>query len=61
MAYLRVLINEQDEEALLRIINYPKRSIGDTTIQRVHSASRTHHLPIMEILRDPLAYGVAVQ
>ena len=60
MAYLRVLINEQDEEALLRIINYPKRSIGDTTIQRVHSASRTHHLPIMEILRDPLAYGVAV-
>ena len=60
MAYLRVLINEQDEEALLRIINYPKRSIGDTTILRVRSASRTHLLPIMEILRDPLTYEVEV-
>ena len=60
VAYFRVLINELDEEALLRIINYPKRSIGDTTIQRVRQAASQQGLPMMHILRDPLGYGVEV-
>ena len=60
VAYFRVLVNELDEEALLRIINYPKRSIGDTTVQRVRQAASQQGLPMMQILRDPLAYGVEV-
>ena len=60
IAYFRVLVNELDEEALLRIINYPKRSIGDTTIQRVRQAASQQGLPVMHILRDPLSYGVEV-
>ena len=60
IAYFRVLVNELDEEALLRIINYPKRSIGDTTIQRVRQAASQQGLPVMHILRDPLRYGVEV-
>ena len=60
IAYFRVLVNELDEEALLRIINYPKRSIGDTTIQRVRQATSQQGLPVMHILRDPLGYGVEV-
>ena len=60
IAYFRVLVNELDEEALLRIINYPKRSIGDTTIQRVRQAASQQGLPMMHILRDPLGYGVEV-
>ena len=60
VAYFRVLVNELDEEALLRIINYPKRSIGDTTIQRVRQAASQQGLPMMHILRDPLGYGVEV-
>ena len=60
IAYFRVLVNELDEEALLRIINYPKRSIGDTTIQRVRQAASQQGLPVMHILRDPLGYGVEV-
>ena len=60
IAYFRVLVNELDEEALLRIINYPKRSIGDTTIQRVRQAASQQGLPVIHILRDPLGYGVEV-
>ncbi len=60
IAYFRILVNELDEEALLRIINYPKRSIGDTTIQRVRQAASQQGLPVMHILRDPLGYGVEV-
>ena len=60
IAYFRVLVNELDEEALLRIINYPKRSIGDTTIQRVRQVASQQGLPVMHILRDPLGYGVEV-
>ena len=60
IAYFRVLVNELDEEALLRIINYPKRSIGDTTIQRVRQAASQQGLPMMHILHDPLGYGVEV-
>ena len=60
VAYFRLLVNETDEEALLRVINYPKRSIGDTTVQRVLLASREAAVPMMSILRDPLGYGVNV-
>ena len=60
VAYFRLLVNETDEEALLRVINYPKRSIGDTTVQRVLFASRESAVPMMSILRDPLGYGVNV-
>ncbi|MDP1165173.1 3'-5' exonuclease, partial [Klebsiella pneumoniae] len=35
ISYLRLLINKNDEEALLRVINYPKRGIGLTTIQKL--------------------------
>ena len=60
VAYFRLLVNETDEEALLRVINYPKRSIGDTTVQRVLLASREAAVPMVSILRDPLGYGVNV-
>ena len=60
VAYFRLMVNEQDEEALLRIINYPKRSIGDTTVQRVREASRHQATSLMRVLRDPLGYEVAV-
>lgn len=60
IAYFRLMINEQDEEALLRIINYPKRSIGDTTIQRVRLTAQANAVTMMEVVRSPQLYSLSV-
>lgn len=60
MAYFRLMINEQDDEALLRIINYPKRGIGDTTVQKLRQQASMHRTCISHILLDPVAYDLDV-
>lgn len=60
MAYLRLLTNEQDGEAMLRIINYPKRGIGSTTLERIRQVAQQSDLPLMTVVRDPEAYSVDV-
>ena len=50
LAYLRVLINPNDEEALKRIINYPARGIGATTIDKLAVAANHYGKPIFEIV-----------
>lgn len=58
MAYFRLMVNEADDEAMLRIINYPKRGIGDTTILKLRQQALQHNVSITTVLRDPLSYGV---
>lgn len=60
IAYCRLIINEQDEEALLRIINYPKRSIGDTTVLRLRETAQRHAVPLNRVLHEPITYGVPI-
>lgn len=60
MAYMRLVVNAQDEEAMLRIINYPKRGIGDTTILRVRQRASELGLGIAQVISDPLGYQVEV-
>jgi len=60
VAYFRVIINPNDEEALKRIINYPSRGIGDTTLSKLIDAANTHTVSIWSVLKEPLSYGVSI-
>ncbi|MCB0520180.1 MAG: UvrD-helicase domain-containing protein [Lewinellaceae bacterium] len=50
IAYLRLAINQRDDEALRRVINYPSRKIGKTTIEKLSAAADQAGRPIWEIL-----------
>jgi len=52
LAYLRLVINPKDEEALIRVINYPARGIGETTIERLTIASNHYQRSIFEIMEN---------
>ncbi|MCX7848190.1 MAG: UvrD-helicase domain-containing protein [bacterium] len=53
LAYLRVLVNPQDDEALLRIINVPPRGIGETTVERLAAHAAQTGRPLYECLATP--------
>lgn len=54
LAYLRVVVNPLDEESLLRVINYPTRSIGDTTVAKLKSLVREQKVSLFDVLASPL-------
>jgi DNA helicase-2/ATP-dependent DNA helicase PcrA len=54
LAYFRLAINPNDEEALKRIINYPMRGIGQTTVEKIILAANEQGKRIWEILENPL-------
>jgi len=53
LAYLRLLVNPDDEEALRRIINYPRRGIGDTTVKRLMELAAGLDRSIWSIISSP--------
>lgn len=52
MAYLRLIVNPKDEEAIKRVINYPVRGIGNTTIQKTVNAAEKYDKSIWEMLEN---------
>lgn len=60
ICYFRVAVNPDDDEALRRIINYPSRGIGETTMKKLTDAAFSSQTSIWQILNDPTSYGVAV-
>lgn len=60
LAYLRLIVNPNDVEALRRIINYPTRGLGNTTLQKVLTMIYDGHVPALELLANPMGYGLDV-
>jgi ATP-dependent DNA helicase len=54
IAYFRLIVNPDDEEAFRRIINYPARGIGDTTVQKIIAAAQQHEVSLWEIVCNPV-------
>jgi len=50
LCYLRLVINPKDEEALIRVINYPARGIGDTTVEKLTVAANHYKRSLFEIM-----------
>lgn len=50
LCYLRLIINPKDEEALIRVINYPARGIGDTTVEKLTIAANHYKRSIFEVM-----------
>lgn len=51
LAYLRLVINPKDEEALMRVINFPSRGIGDTTLEKLTIAANHYKRSVFEIMQ----------
>ncbi len=60
LAYFRLTANPSDEEALKRVINYPKRGIGKTTIEKVIIASNHHDVSLWEVISQPQKYPAGI-
>jgi len=60
MAYLRLIINPNDEEALRRIINYPTRGIGDTTLAKVFACAQEQNTTPWNVVQQPELYNLNV-
>ena len=57
LAYFRLTANNNDEEALKRIINYPKRGIGKTTVDKALVCANQHKTTIWNVLENPMSFG----
>lgn len=60
IAYFRLVVNPNDEEAFKRIINYPARGIGDTTVGKIIAAANTSGTSLWNVLEQPAFYGLNV-
>ena len=58
IAYFRLVVNPNDEEAFKRIINYPARGIGDTTVGKIIAAATENGVSLWTVLCEPLTYGL---
>lgn len=60
IAYFRLVANPDDEEAIKRIINYPARGIGATTVLKIADCAHQNQMSFWEVIGAPERYGLAV-
>ena len=58
IAYFRVVANPNDEEALRRIINYPTRGIGDTTVGKIVETANLHNVSLWQVIAQPMVFDL---
>jgi DNA helicase-2/ATP-dependent DNA helicase PcrA len=60
LGYLRLAVNPRDNEALLRIVGFPGRGIGETTMKKVSVNAIEHHLCYLDVMRSPEETGLDI-
>ena len=60
LGYFRLAVNPRDNEALLRIVGFPGRGIGDTTMKKVATHAIEHHRAYLDVMRSPDETGLEV-
>ena len=60
IGYFRLAVNPRDNEALVRIVGFPGRGIGDTTMRKVSDCATEHHVAYLEVMRHPDEAGLEV-
>lgn len=60
VSYFRLSVNPNDDEALTRVINTPKRGIGETTVGKVRATAIAAGVSMYDVMCDPIKYGLAV-
>ena len=60
LAYFRVVVNPDDEEAIKRIINYPARGIGSTTITKIALCAQQNGISFWDVICHPVKHGLSV-
>lgn len=60
IAYFRLVANPDDEEAFKRIINYPARGIGNTTLAKIATCALDNHVSFWQVISSPDHYGLGV-
>lgn len=59
IAYFRMIVNPDDEEAFKRIINYPKRGIGETTVAKISGLASVAGVSLWRVICEPEKYGLS--
>ena len=60
IAYFRLAVNPNDEESFKRVINYPARGIGQTTVTKILSAATEHEVSLWTVINNPEQYELGV-
>ena len=60
IAYFRLIANPNDEEAFKRIVNYPARGIGDTTVGKIIQTAQTYGVSLWQVIKEPVLFPMDV-
>ena len=60
ISYFRLVVNPNDEEAFKRVLNYPTRGIGDTTLNKIVGAATMHGVSLWKVIGEPITYGLTI-